>query len=425
VNESMRGYQVRQIILQSGERLPILCDAKTGRPLEAPLLYALTDLRARGRSSATIRHAMEAVMLLMMALQDEGIDLNERLQSGSFLAPHEVDLVIKSAGLRFITSKATHIERDRIAISANRAASNPSFSGNEFVSRNTAAIRLLYIHSFLKWATQSQLMRMDPRSRSYEQIRSHFELVCSVLKARGPHTGIRSDFGARQGLDESGVAAMQSVLNVVPEDAHWASPHARARNILMLKWLWELGVRRGELLGVKVSDIDFRQHTVLIRRNADAKEDPRLRQPLTKTKARLLPLSGDLVDATYDYVCRERRSLPNALLHEFLFVACRSGKPLSLAAVNKVFSLLREQVDQLPKNLTPHVLRHTWNDRFSEAMDKANIGEEQEKKMRSTLMGWSETSGTAAVYTRRHVQRKAKAALKAMQNGLKFGAVKQ
>tara|TARA_R110000851_G_scaffold65260_1_gene148256 strand:- start:459 stop:632 length:174 start_codon:yes stop_codon:yes gene_type:complete len=41
-------------------------------------------------------------------------------------------------------------------------------------------------------------------------------------------------------------------------------------------------------------------------------------------------------------------------------------------------------------------------------MDQNKVPEETERKARSYLMGWSETSGTAAVYTRRHVREKAK-----------------
>jgi hypothetical protein len=38
-----------------------------------------------------------------------------------------------------------------------------------------------------------------------------------------------------------------------------------------------------------------------------------------------------------------------------------------------------------------------------------------ENKMRSRLMGWSETSKTAATYTRRHVKRKADAGMLELQ----------
>jgi len=51
-------------------------------------------------------------------------------------------------------------------------------------------------------------------------------------------------------------------------------------------------------------------------------------------------------------------------------------------------------------------------------MDKNRVGEEQEKKARSYLMGWSETSGTAATYTRRHTRKKAQAASLRLQENI-------
>ena len=92
-----------------------------------------------------------------------------------------------------------------------------------------------------------------------------------------------------------------------------------------------------------------------------------------------------------------------------------TGQPISLPALNKIFKVLRIKCPNLPDSLCPHVMRHTWNDRFSEEMDKRQTQEESEKKWRSYLMGWSETSGTAATYTRRHTRKKAQKVSLAMQ----------
>jgi hypothetical protein len=51
-------------------------------------------------------------------------------------------------------------------------------------------------------------------------------------------------------------------------------------------------------------------------------------------------------------------------------------------------------------------------------MDRRKVAEETERKTRSYLIGWSETSGTAATYTRRHVRNLAQEALRAMQDRL-------
>jgi integrase len=99
--------------------------------------------------------------------------------------------------------------------------------------------------------------------------------------------------------------------------------------------------------------------------------------------------------------------------HMFLWVASNGGLPLSIASLNKVWLTLRKRVPQLPKDISSHVLRHTWNDHFSAALDRNRtvpptlVEENNEKKVRSYLMGWNENSGTAATYTRRHIQKKA------------------
>lgn len=398
----MSDYFVRQMVMDTGERLPVLCTGRTGQPVPEPLLYALTELRARGLASATIRNSMEAVMLLQLVLEARGIDLNDRLRAGRLLDSHEIDLVVNATS-RPISSIRRHQPDD------------------SYVSRDTAASRILYIHAYLVWRSQVELLRKDPKVKSYKAVQLHFQDSCAALKARGPCAMVRGGIGERQGLSDEAIKLVVGLIESSHESSPWNREHTRVRNSLILRWFYELGIRRGELLGIKTTDIDFQQNLVLIARRADSKDDPRRYPPNTKTKARLLPLSRDLADATYHYIMSSRRSLGGSLRHEFLFVADGGGAPLSLVGLSKVFAVMRRKRADLPCDLSPHVLRHTWNDRFSEAMDQANVPEEQEKKMRSTLMGWSESSGTAATYTRRYVQRKAAGAIKSMQAGLRFG----
>jgi integrase len=80
-----------------------------------------------------------------------------------------------------------------------------------------------------------------------------------------------------------------------------------------------------------------------------------------------------------------------------------------------MFVELRRKVTGLPEELSPHVLRHTWNDRFSEFMDQSGATPEEEEKMRKQQMGWSDRSKMAATYTRRHTRRKTNEASLAMQ----------
>jgi len=66
----------------------------------------------------------------------------------------------------------------------------------------------------------------------------------------------------------------------------------------------------------------------------------------------------------------------------------------------------------------PHLFRHTYNYNFSSIADEQGLDQEMEKKIRSQVMGWSETSNTAASYTRREIERKAREASLQLQNNM-------
>ncbi len=63
------------------------------------------------------------------------------------------------------------------------------------------------------------------------------------------------------------------------------------RNALLVRWFYELGLRRGEVLNVKIPDINFQSEELTVVRRADDPEDPRKDQPLVKTRDRKIPLS--------------------------------------------------------------------------------------------------------------------------------------
>jgi integrase len=85
--------------------------------------------------------------------------------------------------------------------------------------------------------------------------------------------------------------------------------------------------------------------------------------------------------------------------------------------VNKIMRALRRRVPGLPENLSPHVLHHSWNDAFSDAMDRKGIPGDQEAKWRARLMGWRRKE-SAQAYLRRTVRRCSDEVLIEIQDGL-------
>ncbi|MGD7494976.1 hypothetical protein ACQCP4_06100, partial [Ralstonia pseudosolanacearum] len=96
--------------------------------------------------------------------------------------------------------------------------------------------------------------------------------------------------------------------------------------------------------------------------------------------------------------------------HGFLWTTS-NGVPLALSTVNDIFRRLRKKVPGLPSDLTPHALRHDWNERFSEKIDslpaERKPGDAKEAQVRSHMMGWESNSNMAARYTKRFIQKKA------------------
>ncbi|MBN2680050.1 site-specific integrase [Acidithiobacillus montserratensis] len=378
----------------------------------------MTELRARGRASATIQQALRSLTFLHLFMDCHDVDLDQRLEEGRLLGLAEVDGLLRVCGL---TLEAAVSEGWPTLNSGTVLGCDAKRCKAKSPDRSTIAIRIGYIREYLTWRVTYRLLHGMSSPDAYLNLKSVGELVNKALKARAPTPSTRNTFGIRMGLAAVDKAYLLSVISPVSTDNPWVSAHTKVRNNLMVQYLLFLGIRRGELLGIRVSDLDFQKNEVLVARRADAPEDPRAAQPNAKTADRLLPLDQELSDLTRNYILTWRRRFKGARRHPFLFVASGTGDPLTLSAINRVFETLRVKCPSLPANLSPHVLRHTWNDEFSLMMDANKVDAELEKKMRSRLMGWSEHSNTAATYTRRHIQRKANEALLGMQRNLTKG----
>jgi integrase len=417
-------FAVRLVVFTSGERLPLLCRRSTGTPLFEPTVYAITELRAQNRASATIQQALRAVMVLYLVLERLKIDLDQRLGEGRLLELGEIEELVRWCRLpleAFTGDQERPAPPSRV-VTLEKARMKSPAPGHAELDPNTVAIRIHYIRDYLKWRADGHMLKLG-RNRAgtgLSDLKINSEIVFRSLDEHIPSSHGRNDAEQRQGMSESDLAKLIEIIQPDSPENPWKGEHAKERNALIIRWFLTLGIRRGELLGVRVSDTDFQTNEVLIARRADDPDDPRANEPNTKTRDRLLSMDEDLAVLTRRYVTGVRRRIEGARKHPFLFVSNGTGKPLSLSGVNKIFVVLRKKCPSLPDDLYPHIFRHTWNDRFSDVMDTRKVSEETEKKMRAKLMGWSETSGTAAMYTRRHTARKAREASLDLQSKFKL-----
>lgn len=234
-----------------------------------------------------------------------------------------------------------------------------------------------------------------------------------ALRVRRPT--VETSQSRRQGLTKDEKALLLEITEVTDQRNPWKSEFVKSRNALIVRWLLALGLRQGELLGVSLPELDLQARTVTILLRPDDLADPRRRQPNAKTSARKLEIPKDLALATHEHIIAWRAKIKATKKHGFLLVG-KSGVPLSMDALSDVFIDIRRAAEGKLPILTPHILRYTWNDEFSEYCDKHNVAPEKERRLREYLMGWAANSEAAAIYTRRHIEEQARLALLKMSS---------
>ncbi|SEM64997.1 Phage integrase family protein [Pseudomonas sp. NFIX51] len=401
---------LRRVKSSNGERLIVLVD-ELGMPLFYPALYVTVHMRGRSLALNTIQSALSALKAMYAWQSYYSIDVESRFSCGELLLSHEIH------SLRDFMQKPLADEDGGSVVSISRRVRTVS-KGNQYA-------RMSVIADYLGFLADQNL----PAS-----ISSHDGVgrMVSQIKANRPKTSNKSNVSREEKyLDDSVLDTLENTLRPGSASNPVREYAVQVRNALMFAILRITGLRRGELLNLKVEDIDFGMNTMQVVRRPDSKEDARAYQPVVKTRERVFPLIPELSDQIYNYVIRLRNKVPGAKKHGYLFITHKSGVsqglPLSNAGFGKFMGLLKNIVEG-NSDIHAHSLRHHWNYSFSKICEIQGITPQREEKIRSYLMGWSETSGTAATYNRRHTKEQAGKAVLELQykhlgKALKDGAV--
>lgn len=384
----VRVAKTKNFVFEDGERACIIVDLD-GMPLFYPNLFLTTHARNRSLSSSSVTNIAGHLCAFLQAMEEARIDLLSRLPAGYILEPYEVEalrgdlqrpLLVESQGKGFPTY----------------------FSQDRYISKEILHARVGVTTQYLEFLAKN-FLRNTRDSKELERLYSALKDIRPIYKKR-------NTIKRKKGLDEITVAAIVEVMTPGSEYNVWSDEGLQVRNRLLLALMYELGIRRGELLNIKIEDINFGSGNLSVVRRADEKDDPRVFQPLAKTNDRDLPIKASTLKELQLYIANYRRHVPGAKKHGFLFVTHKPGKsqgqPISLSGYKDIIKSLREAVPPL-SDFTGHDLRHNWNDRFSNLMERAEISPAEEELMRSMLMGWKFGSGTAATYNTRYIERRA------------------
>lgn len=412
-------FYVKTILCANGERLPTLLDT-SGMPDFDGTLWVVTSLRGKNLASATIEQALRSLVVLHLVLRTRKINLTERLRDGHLLDPAEIEAIAKASRHKTEAIAIEMLEHEEggsreatgkvIALERNRGAMKARDNGVD-VEAETSAIRIGYIRAFLNWRVNREILRATGDRRA--DLIALRDLVDAELKNKTPTGSRRSTLGDRMGIDRRSQVLLRKVVRPAHPQNPWTGEFIRARNELVVNALLALGVRRGELLGLRTGDFKPQMQEVLILRRPDDANDPRLDEPNTKTRDRVLPLSADLYRLVKAYLPLRHAIVRGA--HDFLLVA-NAGAPLSKSGLNRIFRSLKE-VPELPK-VDPHILRHSFCENLADDLRRVGKGDVEILGYLRQQGGWSDTSDTPRRYTKRFAQERAHAASLSMQERL-------
>ena len=403
--------RLQSFIMANGERYCVLVDADSGLPLHYPNLFVTSQVRNRSKSKAAMETALNAIQVLLVLCDKRGIDLISRFQSRRFLTVQEIDSIRDASQKRFSPRQSARV----VPFDGKRAVSEIR---NKPVGKHSEYVRITYIAKYLKWLGETLLAgEIDADTDRCLQ------KMVTQLNARRPPKRGRNRLAHVKGLDDRQVELLAELIRPESKNNPFKEVGVRYRNFAIILLLRYLGIRIGELLNLKTSDIATGTNRIVIARRADEPDDPRIRQPLVKTMDHLNPMRETLAFVIHTYVKQHRSKVKNARRHEYLFVTHKAGKTvgqaLSISSLHKMIRVIARSVLNL-QGLHGHALRHRWNYEFSKLLDGLEnppTAVEQEQ-MREYLQGWKPGSGTAAAYNQRFTEAKSMEVALKLQEGM-------
>lgn len=408
----------------------MLVDRTDGMPLLRPTFYLTSMVHLPGKELNTQRQVLSAIQFLYEWSRRNQIDLEERFRLGYFLELREVEMLCADIQIPFrdyihdpFAFRETDQPAQRIKKIGRLHRPRSKTSKRFYNDHTTTSIKLSYMKNYVDWLAAETIGRSSSRSREYTSMQAARTEMIKWLKERIPSPGKSR---LKIGLTPKQRTRLLAVIEPDHPENPFKGKFARERNRLLILFLDHLGLRRSEALLLKLNCIDIyptqgsREGSVDILEHPNDPEDTRRNRPQLKTAERSLPIGSKLCRLLRDFIARHRGKLYRARRHGYLFVS-RNGESLSLSSLDDIFDKL-STVEGVPDDFSSHVLRYTWNDRYSEYVEsKVTSGEwtiKDEEQTRRMHQGWSLDSKMPERYSRRFLEKKSREASLHLQNDI-------
>src|SRR6218665_2302318 len=326
----MTQFVAKRIQFRNGERHAVL-SRPGGLPVHEVTLF-LARFRRSGRRPNTIFRLCTTLAFLSRWLADAKIALMGRLREGQFLTLREIHRLAETAQYRVNDLTEDDLQSDVrpqvIDLKTVRKRRKSAELVRHPVGVANHATRLRYFVMYLKFLAGYMSATLPPSARL--QLEDETQRGLDTLRAQIPKVR-SSDRGAREGLSEQDQSRLLALVLPDSPQNPWKRPFIRSRNWLIVVLLLATGMRRGELLSIRLEDLEPNKPFIKIVRRLHDLNDPRPWQPTPKTRERTVELRPAIMRAVWKYIAM-RGQLKAARRHGYLIVAA-DGEPMGYSTV--------------------------------------------------------------------------------------------
>lgn len=391
---------------ERGERRIHLVD-QDGMDDAYSTLFVTSQIRNKNLSVSSEQAALVSINVLYAFCKSRGFNLLKRFQDGNYLAANE-----RMALKDFAQTNFEKIKSLQKVVALGRVKRGHHYA-LPAVDAGTQYSRLTHIASYVGWLAQYLLAARVNKVRS-EQID---DMVADLLALRPAKIKKQRDFDEKEFTPEDN-ARLNEIIPLDSELNPFEDRGVRLRNLLIIELLRQPGIRRGELLGLQMRDLELISGKLTVRRRHDSVEDPRTDQPLQKTEEREIPISRSLVKLIREYNDM-RRSIPGTGKHRYLLVSHfgkTRGQPLTISGLDDVFKRIIKVAPDLA-HLHRHKLRHFFSNELARLQQEEDPGNaEAHRRVRNHVAGRKPTSGVDGIYTKLYTAAEARKATLKVQD---------
>lgn len=287
------------------------------------------------------------------------------------------------------------------------------------VDPKTINQRLTTVRQYLVWYCGVLAGMVPNTSQDYERISKNKDLIVSLIDRcfiKAPPTN-----RVEKSLSIRHLQALKSLLDLSVPGAFGKNEAVNCRNYVMVMIMLHYGLRPGELLSLRVEDIEIGAISAIrVTRRPPDKNDTRKPRPQIKRNGRVLPIDDFNFAKKLDSYISEYRDVlsVNAKFDSDYLILSDEGAPLSQSSVIQFFQILRKRYsDKLPKHLSAKTLRHVFSCEIEKQLRDSGVDEERRRKALAYLRGDSSLN-SQNVYIDKEIEEQAHRALKRYQQGI-------